>query len=185
MTWFTVHLMNPLSASLNSLSAAVLNMVLQWVPAHCGIRENEKADKLAKDGAQKEQKQNLITLSEVNSIIKSHSRNTWMLRHPGYNPSDDYHKLGRREQVIIFRLRTGHNRLAHHMHRTFRIGETGDCPCGQGQMNAAHILQSCPSFADIRVKYWPQQTTAEEKLFGTLDGLRRTAAFIQETGLDI
>ena len=52
-------------------------------------------------------------------------------------------------------------------------------------MNAAHILQSCPSFADIRVKYWPQQTTAEEKLFGTLDGLRGTAAFIQETGLDI
>ena len=76
----------------------------------------EKADKLAKDGAQKGQKQNPITLSEVNSIIKSHSRNTWMLQHPGYYPPDNYHKLGRREPVIIFPLRTGHSRLALHMH---------------------------------------------------------------------
>ena len=71
------------------------------------------------------------------------------------------------------------------MHRTFKIGETGDCPCGQGQMNAVHILQSCPSFADIRVEYWSEPTTAEEKLSGALDGLPSTAAFIRDTGLDI
>ena len=40
----------------------------------------------------------------------------------------------------IFRLWTDQNGLAHHMHKTFRNGHSGECPCGQGPMNAAHIL---------------------------------------------
>ena len=46
---------NTLTASLQTLSTTVNNAVLQWIPAHCGIRGNETADKLAKDKAEKEQ----------------------------------------------------------------------------------------------------------------------------------
>ena len=91
---------NTLTASLQALSATVNNAVLQWVPAHCGIRGNERADMLAKDGAQKEQIQSPVTFNEVSSIIKTHSKKTWLLQHPKYNPSDPYHMLGQTEQVV-------------------------------------------------------------------------------------
>ena len=34
---------------------------------------------------------------------------------------NSYHQLNRQEQVIIFRLRTGHNRLNHHMNQCASI----------------------------------------------------------------
>ena len=39
-------------------------VVLQWIPAHCGINGNEMADKLAKRGAAMTQHDNPITLAE-------------------------------------------------------------------------------------------------------------------------
>ena len=41
-------------------------VVLQWIPAHCGITGNEKADVLAKEGAQKEQPEDSVSYSEQN-----------------------------------------------------------------------------------------------------------------------
>ena len=35
----------------------------------------------------------------------------WKQQHPNYTQSGSLHKLNRPEQVILFRLRTGHNRL--------------------------------------------------------------------------
>ena len=35
-------------------------------------------------------------------------------------------------------------------------------PCGKGQMNAAHILQNCPTFFAERQGYWPKTTMVQE-----------------------
>jgi ribonuclease HI len=47
--------LNALTSALTSLSSATRRVVLQWVPAHCSIRGNERADTLAKEGASKPQ----------------------------------------------------------------------------------------------------------------------------------
>ena len=62
--------------------------------------------------------------------IKAIFKKKWEDDHSRYNKDDAYHYLSRKEQVIIFRLRTGHNRLRHHLYSKMRIGPTDLCPCG-------------------------------------------------------
>ena len=105
--------------------------------------------------------------------------------HPNRNKEDAYYKLTRHEQIIIFRLRTGHNKLRCHLYSKFKIGETDQCPCGENVQDTEHILQSCSLYKTQREKIWPTPEEVTQKLYGTLDDLRRTAAFIIDARLSI
>ena len=107
-------------------------VTLQWIPSHCNIYGNEKADTLDKKGSRKDQTDNTATFREEKSIIKNKMKSKWKDKYPNSDAADPYYKLSRREQVILFRLRTGHNRLRYHLHKKFKIGETDRCPCGSG-----------------------------------------------------
>ena len=96
-------------------------VLLQWIPAHCGMNGNEMADKLAKKGAAMTQHDRPITLAENKTTIKHCFK---MRKIP-----DNYHKLDRAGQVIILRLRTGHNRLNSHMHKTMKLVQSQLCTC--------------------------------------------------------
>jgi hypothetical protein len=48
-----------------------------------------------------------------------------------------------------------------------------------------HLLQHCLTNDALRKTTWPDQTDLRTKLFGNLEELRRTAAFVRATGLDI
>ena len=85
------------------------SLVLQWIPAHCRIEGNERADRLAKEGSVLEQIESDLTYREVKSIIKSSLNNKWKESHLEYNKQDGVYCLNRRSQTTIFRLRTGHN----------------------------------------------------------------------------
>ena len=76
------------------------------------------------------------------TIIKTLSKKKWKQQHPNSNQSDSFHKLNRPEQVILFRLRTGHNRLNAHMYNKFKVDESGMCPCNTDIMTAEHLLQA-------------------------------------------
>ena len=78
-------------------------VIIQWIPAHCGIKGNGQADRLAKQGANMEQAKLPITLKQKKTIMKNMFREN--------NIPDDYHTLDRAGQVTLIRLRTGHNRL--------------------------------------------------------------------------
>ena len=165
-----------LQAALQSIKCHAL--VLQWIPAHCGVKGNEEADRLAKLGAEKEQPEtSLASYAEMKTIIKS--------LHKPPRHQESYHKLARHEQVIIFRLRTGHNRLNKHMHTRFKLVQTPKCPCGEADQTTEHVLQHCTNHDDLRKQTWTQETSLQDKLYGPVEALKKTTRFIAETGLKI
>ena len=111
---------------------------------------------------------------------KPSPRKKWKQQYPNYNQSDSLHKLNRTEQVILFRLPTGHNRLNAHMYKS-KVGECEICPCNADIMTADHLLQHCRLHDAMRRDTWPDPTLLREKL----EELRRTAAFVRATHISI
>ena len=97
---------------------------------------------------------------------------------------DSIHQLDRAAQVTIFRLRIGHCQLLSHLHR-LEISHSDECPFGTGPQTPNHILQSCPTFDDLRRQTWPSPVEAHRKLWGPVETLRQTADFALLTGLKI
>ena len=119
------------------------------------------------------------------TIIKTLFKKKWRQQHPNYNQSDSLHRLNRTEQVILFRLRTGHNRLNAHMYNKFKDGESEMCPCNADIMTTEHLLQHCRLHDAMRRDMWPELMLLRDKLYGNLEELRRTAAFVKATGISI
>ena len=142
-------------------------------------------DTLAKLGSEKVQDDTPVTYKEIKTIIKSKLAELWDQKHPQFNKNDPYYLLNRPDQVIIFRLRTGHNRLKHHLFNKLKIGDTDKCSCNSALETTEHILQSCPLLRDLRTKTWPEPRDLSQKLYGNLGDLQRTATFMKETGLSI
>ena len=161
------------------------NVILQWIPAHVGIRGNETADQLAKAGSHMPQPHTTTSYKEAKTLLRQSFRTDWQSRNSGYSPQHDHiNKLERREQTTIFRLRTGHCGLKKHM-KKMGLAETAHCECGADEQTPAHILQTCPLFEDRRLQTWDEDTPIETKLWGNIDDLRRTANFVGSLGLTI
>ena len=140
-----------LKLQLNELSKKAA-VVLQWIPAHRGIKGNEKADMLAKEGSKKEQKRDRLSFREARTLIRNRWSNQLKDSYSGYKPHQDpLHLLGRAEQTIIFRLRTGHCRLRSHL-RKMGAAESAACDCGEGDQTPEHVLQACPLLAHLRTE---------------------------------
>jgi hypothetical protein len=115
-----------LRESLQDLSACC-NIHLQWIPAHCGILGNEKADSFTKKGSSSHQPQVATTFKEIRTILKSNARDQFRQKH-GHTHSHDFLRLlDRKPATIVYRLRTGHCRL--HSHHLSRIGIAGTSLC--------------------------------------------------------
>jgi hypothetical protein len=136
-------------------------IVVQWVPSHCGITGNSKADFHAKEGNLMQQPVGAITYQQKKDMVVSRRRSPTFLQY-------EYHVLDRAAQVIIFRLKTGHNSLKAHMFSNFKIGDSAQCTCGQGSLTAERILQDCRHYNTLRSLHWPVVTNLEKKNFTAL-----------------
>jgi ribonuclease HI len=152
-------------------------IVLQWIPSHCGVEGNERADRLAKAGASETQLDNKVTISEKKAIAKT------LFRTP--TVKDSYHQLTRQQQVVIFRLRTGHCRLNQHMYKKFRLTESPKCHCGEDDETVEHVLQHCHLLETLRKQVWPTPVPLQQKLHGSVSDLHRTTDFISRSGLQV
>ena len=177
------QLMEDIRRELTTLSSKT-NLVLQWLPSHCGVLGNEEADRLSKEGSKKVQDDQPVSYAEAKTIIKTCHRKAWKERLGVTAQKDNIDLLNRKQQVTIFRLRTGHCRLLGHLYR-LQISHSDECPCGTSSQTPEHILQSCPIFNSQRNEIWNEEVDLNEKLWGTVESLRKTTDFIANTGLDI
>ena len=152
-------------------------VALQWIPAHCGIQGNEAADELAKLGAREAQPDNSVSFTERKALVKAAMRPK--------STRDALHSLERRQQVVLMRLRTGHNRLKAHMNRKLKLAPSPTCDCGLSDQNTEHILQNCPLLQKQRETVWPEAVPLQVKLHGDRQDLERTAAFVSLTNLTV
>ena len=98
---------------------------------------------------------------------------------------DDYHLLARKQQVVLVRLHTGHNRLISHMHSKLKLAPSPTCPCGQENQTIEHVLQRCPLHKATRGNVWPVSTTMTIKLHGCKQELEKTTSFISRAALNV
>ena len=147
--------------------AATRRAVLQWIPAYCGMLGNDQADILANV--------NNVSFSEKKTLIRA-------LTKPKLQ-RDDYHLLSRKQQVILVRLRTSHNRLNSHMHRKLKLAPSPTCPCGREEQTMEHVLQRCPLYEVTREDVWPVSTSLTTKLYGCKQELEKTTSFISRAAL--
>ena len=87
--------LDDLATELEALQRSTETTILQWIPSHCNIPGNEKADKLAKEGGKKEQQDQSITYTDAKTIIKEKQKRKWLQQHPDYNPRDSYYQHSR------------------------------------------------------------------------------------------
>ena len=160
------------------------HLTLQWIPSHCGVSGNEQADRLSKAGSRQEQPSHPVSYKEARTMLKSQFKTEWRQKHRVGAEEDAIWQLERAQQVIIFRLRTGHCQLLSHLYR-LRLSPTDDCPCGTGPQTPEHLLQDCPTFNILRREAWPCAVELRENLWGPAAALRRTADFALQTGLKI
>ena len=157
-------------------------VVLQWIPAHTGIRGNEMADQLAKEEREKEQPSSHLSYREVKTLIHNKKKAIFHCKTGGYNPNQDaLHQLPRHQQTIIFRLRTGHCRLNGHLKR-IGVKTSAQCPCGEADQTPEHCLHSCSLHQQARQQIWPTCVSLKTKLRGSAEDLFLTSRYAALTG---
>ena len=158
-------------------------LCLQWIPSHCGIGGNERADTLSKTGSKTEQPDNPLTYSEAKTRIKATLNENWKQTFKN-KQEDNIEHIERADQVVIFRLRTGHCQLLSHLYK-LKISHTNECPCGTDIQTVEHYLKHCPTFLEQRREIWSRDVELTEMLWGSAADLRLTASYVKRTGLKV
>ena len=137
-------------------------ITLLWIPSHCDISGNEKADELAKAGGEQDQVDIPVTHQIVKSKIKSRK---WTVEHLKANETygdlrkpkfKEERKWPKKTRSLYSRLRTGHAKELKHYR--WRIEQEDDAlceECGEEDETIEHILCKCESDALRRCEIVP------------------------------
>ena len=140
---------------------------LQWVPAHCGLPGNERADALAKEAAELPQQDVPPDTSAVVKAVARQAQKTWIASwRPGFHREIMEDKLpppvedvDRGTAVDVHQLRSGHwSGSRQYLHRIGKL-PTDDCAqcedvecragvcilCQEEADTPAHVLLRCPA----------------------------------------
>lgn len=157
-----------------------ITLLLQWVPGHLGIDQNESTDTRAKAAARGQTSTitfllPLLTcrpgqlpcsksagIAEYGRRLKETAAHELSLS-PRYHrmheidrsiPSGRYRKLiarlPRRHAAILYQLRSGHVPLNKHLFRIGKVESPACHKCGHAQESVIHFLLQCPAYDEPR-----------------------------------
>lgn len=177
------------------------SIILTWVPGHEEIRGNERADKLAKDGAGGPPKYpGFMSAAFAKNIRRRELKDTWIAEWAGnparqrrseflasnrfelsLNPTSLLTSLNRRSFSRLCQCRTGHAHIGSY-YRRFVPTEASDCECGYYLKTREHIIMDCPLTEEHRhTLYDEDNIISTDDLLGTMDGLERLTTFLDRT----
>lgn len=168
------------------------NFVLIWIPGHCDIGLNEKADELAKNSIKMRcDDQFEIVYSDVKKSIHRKVFDCWQKQWNEKQSSNKFRKLNdnlrkwkdlkhlnRKESKIITRLRLGHTRRTH-LHLIERK-EKELCICGEN-FTIEHLFTSCKIFENRRKLFRIKDVTI--LMEDSIDEYKRIIDFVKNIGL--
>ena len=169
--------------------AGIKGITMQWIPSHCGIDGNEKADRLADEATKLPQENVGVDFQTAKALVKRSNKKKWMNEaKPHFAKAKEVRKpseegLSRKEKTILARFRTGGHtpELGWYKHFITRTKEeilpAGCERCGETE-TMEHYLLSCPFLAQTR-----------HEIFGALNPLDllftdpvTVAKFLRKTG---
>ena len=168
-------------------------VIFCWIPSHVGIRGNERADQAAKQALDLEESKISIPYTDKTPIIKSSILNAWQ-QHWDINSNNKLHEIkpqlgpsfyvntGRKDQVVLNRIRIGHTRLTHGFLMEQKNAPQPRCHfCGTNEiLTIQHVLIKCPSFSAIRSNYFSVHNMKD--LFETIP-VNDIIGYLKETSL--
>ena len=90
--------------------------------------------------------------------------------------NDPINLLERKDQVVIFRLRTNHIQLNAHLSRIKKDHEPNCVLCDYREETVQHILFECPPLQVLRRQFLPPEPTRETSLY---ESKKSTASNLQ------
>ena len=170
------YLLTLIRQKLHSLRDRGKTVDLVWLPSHCGISGNERADRSAKTATERAVPPGLrVPYFDLNALVKQYVAKLWQRRWEedpkgaklrGLKP-----RLGhwvsssagsRREEVVLSRLRMGHTHATH----SFRLirGDPPDCPRCGNLLSVKHVLVDCRDYEIERHRHLGGSPTLESLL---------------------
>ena len=133
---------------------------IQWVPSHCGLAGNEKADALAREGSTKDQSEEPVPIQATKAAIQKaigwtitheRARQIFATRRSPNTIESTWDSEKRRKYV---QLRSGHSTLLAQYRRTIGLQEDATCRwCREidSEETITHIITECHALASKRL----------------------------------
>ena len=181
-------------------SVGMTKIVVQWVPAHCGLRRNEAVDKYVGRAAAAVSAQQAgapIPLAAVKAALKAALRDKWhaeivakapLNKHPFPKQADIrvISRLERADATLILQLRAGTCSVVGQFYHIVRGDTDGKCRwCGVSDESVEHLFSKCraQSVRDLRREFKVKDvkllgSSNEEELRACVKFVRKAVAIL-------